>query len=342
VGVIQNLAAFIAVLSPAKREEYLTVLTEIRMETDNWRFRELLASQLAAFGRAYPRSYTLKILLPLAQDLCTDVVAAVRLSAIGQIGKLLSHLTASLAEAEVEGEGTAESMAEAYQAGMAKVGEYVDTIVSLTSALSCHKRANCVQICASLIEGLPPAMSVEKILPRLEPLTADRVANVRLALATCVRQRLMDDESFAQLPQTLAMVGALRRDSDRDVLRMVHDAGYEPPRYRCKPPPPPRSEVVAASSEGEADNLAKETVDDHDDPLGGLPVEGGSSVDLAFEGASAAADAMAGLQVGGAPVPKAAAEGDDDQPRIGPIEYGRARAVTPAGGGMAADESSYL
>ena len=45
VGIIQHLAAFLATLSEATRANYLPTLVEIRAETDNWRFRCMLASQ---------------------------------------------------------------------------------------------------------------------------------------------------------------------------------------------------------------------------------------------------------------------------------------------------------
>lgn len=323
VGVIQHLAAFIAALSPAKRLAYLPVLSEIRMETDNWRFRSLLASQLAAFGAAYPHSSTLEILLPLAQDLCTDSVAEVRTAAIGQIGKLLHQLTATSAADEAADEAD-ELADEGYEASMAKIGVYVDALVSLTRAPSCHKRANCVQICASLIEGLPPAMSIEKILPPLEPLATDRVANVRLALATCVKQQLMGDNgsAFASLPQTVAIVEALRRDSDRDVLRMVHEEGYEPPPYKAKPlPPPPTSQLPADVDDGEGFEVSDMAAKD-----------GGSSsmlpaVEPQPAGIIDSEQGLAGLSLGDDDARDA--EGDE-QPSLGPPEYGRVRSATGA------------
>ena len=80
IGVLQNLAAFLSVLSPPTRLQYLPVLVELRAETDNWRFRQLLSSQLAALGAAFSRGPTLQTLLPLALDLCTDTVAEVRIA----------------------------------------------------------------------------------------------------------------------------------------------------------------------------------------------------------------------------------------------------------------------
>ena len=79
VGVIQHLAAFFTCLTPATRLTYLPTLGEIRNETDNWRFRSLLASQLAEFGAAYPREAALETILPLAFSLSTDSVAEVSL-----------------------------------------------------------------------------------------------------------------------------------------------------------------------------------------------------------------------------------------------------------------------
>ena len=96
-----------------------------------------------------------------------------------------------------------------------------------------------VQICASLIEGLPVDLVGDVLLPQLLPLATDRVANVRLALAELVKTRLICDGSpFAQLPVAMQLTDQLRQDVDRDVLRAAHPEGYEPPPYRCKPPPP--------------------------------------------------------------------------------------------------------
>jgi len=334
VGVIQHLAAFIAALSPAKRLAYLPVLSEIRMETDNWRFRSLLASQLAAFGAAYPRSSTLEILLPLAQDLCTDSVAEVRLAAIGQIGKLLHHLTA-IPSADVAADAAANEALdladESYEASMAKIGVYVDALVSLTRAPSCHKRANCVQICASLIEGLPPAMSIEKILPPLEPLTADRVANVRLALATCVKQQLMGGNggAFASLPQTVAIVEALRRDSDRDVLRMVHGEGYEPPPYKAKPVPPPPTTQQQGGDDDDVEGVEVSDAAADDGSSSMLP-----TVEPGLAGMADSELGLAGLSLGDeeARETEGDAEGDGISPQstLGPPEFGRVRSATGA------------
>ena len=50
----------------------------MRAETDNWRFRQMLALQLADFGAIFPPADVRSTLTPLALDLCTDQVAEVR------------------------------------------------------------------------------------------------------------------------------------------------------------------------------------------------------------------------------------------------------------------------
>lgn len=49
VGIVQHLAAFLSVLSEPTRIKYLPTLVEIREETDNWRFRNLLGLQVPHF-----------------------------------------------------------------------------------------------------------------------------------------------------------------------------------------------------------------------------------------------------------------------------------------------------
>ena len=303
VGVIQHLAAFVGCLLPETRLQYLPILGEVRAETDNWRFRQLLASQLAEFGAAYDRAATLDTLLPLAFSLCTDSVAEVRQTAIGQVGKLLQPLAlAAAAVPPPSEEHPLSPESEAYKEAeetFSILGEFVDTIVSMARAPSCHKRANCVQICASLLEGLPPPISLEKVLPALLPIVTDRVANVRLALATLVRGRLLAESSpFVSHPMTQQMLAALREDTDRDVLRQAHAdvEGYEPPRYpyRC----PKRSDRAGLSpssaTRAVATHAATDAAADVDDGFaGGLPSDG-SAADLA----EAVADEMGELNLG--------------------------------------------
>ena len=235
VGVIQNLAAFFGALSPAVRLEKLHVVDKIRRDTDNWRFRHLLASQLAAFGETLTREAALETLLPLAFDLCTDYIAEVRIAAIGQVGDLLQLLIASGAAP------TGDTADDPALAEGGAIATFLSHVVEMARGTTCFKRANCVQICSALLGGLPPAIGASTLLPPLLPLASDRVANVRLALATLCKERLLPEGApFSALqPDAVAQIlERLQRDTDRDVLRNAHAhiEGYEPPRYVCKPP----------------------------------------------------------------------------------------------------------
>lgn len=280
VGVIQNLAAFIGALTPTTRLQYLPVLAEIRAETDNWRFRHLLASQLAAFGAAYPRGAVHETLLPLALSLCTDAVAQVRLAAVSQVGKLVQLLVSEPDTVPADAAGADADGAEAAVAEEA-VRSFVDTVCSMARAPSCYKRANCVQICASLLDGLPTALASDVLLPALVPLAHDRVANVRLALAQLVKSKLLPEGSpFADGAHTQQLVDTLRVDRDRDVLRAVHPDGYVPPRYRGG----------AGAEAAEAAARAQEQRDDDDYVDDALAASGADADEAADVDADAAAE----------------------------------------------------
>ena len=55
--MIAHLAAFLAVFSEETRLKYLPVLAEIRAETDNWRFRHMLASQVALSSHSHTHTH---------------------------------------------------------------------------------------------------------------------------------------------------------------------------------------------------------------------------------------------------------------------------------------------
>jgi len=342
VGLIAHLAAFVGALHPETRRHYLPILGEVRAETDNWRFRHLLASQLAEFGAAYDRASTLDTLLPLALSLCTDSVAEVRLAAISQLGLLLKPLAAAAAtlpppdahavshplSAEADAQQEAEET-------LRTLAEFVDTIVAMTRAPSCHKRANCVQICASLFAGLPPAMSIDKVLPPLEPLVADRVANVRLALAELVQAQLLDESGpFAGLAATQQMLARQREDSDRDVLRAAHSGveGYEPPRYRCRRPEEAMASAMATRSPWAAANVGDEGEDAHEADEAESTCAGGGDEGNGSDGGDGDGDGVPGPPPLGPSASLADPLGDREAAAFGSAEAAVAERTQPEEG----------
>ena len=333
VGVLQNLAAFLRAMPAAARLAYLPILSELRAETDNWRFRQLLAHQLADFGSLFPRRTTAATMLSLAYALATDAVAEVRIAAIAQVGALMCNLTAPDTDGACGedadggggegangtsdggegassdgggegangtsdgGEGASSDGGGEGANGATVVGdavtEFVGRVCVLLRAPSCYKRANGVQLCGAVVGALPAETSASTLLPVLRPLTRDRVANVRLALAQCVKQRLLgtgsdagdsdagDSEAgeggggggaasgarlaaypLATHPLVLEMAAELCEDSDRDVLRAIHPAGYEPPPYKSKSPSRISRQALEggrwADDESEETSLARE------------------------------------------------------------------------------------
>ena len=79
-GVITHIAAFLGALSPACRESYLPTLLDII--TDNaaihWRFRHMLATQVAALSNLFSSAATYSVVVPLTESLLKDSVASVR------------------------------------------------------------------------------------------------------------------------------------------------------------------------------------------------------------------------------------------------------------------------
>jgi len=53
VGVLQNLGKLLGVMEPAARLLYVPLLCNLEMESDNWRFRQLLALQLGELFHLY-------------------------------------------------------------------------------------------------------------------------------------------------------------------------------------------------------------------------------------------------------------------------------------------------
>ena len=51
--MLQNLAKLLGVIEPASRQQYVPLLCNLEMESDNWRFRQLLALQLGDLFHLY-------------------------------------------------------------------------------------------------------------------------------------------------------------------------------------------------------------------------------------------------------------------------------------------------
>jgi serine/threonine-protein phosphatase 4 regulatory subunit 1 len=94
VGVLAHLADFFAALNPEAREKYLMTIVEIKNSNTplNWRFRELLASQIAPLCILFSSKSVFEVMMPLIFELLTDPVYAVKEATIPSVIVLIKIL----------------------------------------------------------------------------------------------------------------------------------------------------------------------------------------------------------------------------------------------------------
>eukprot|EP00961_Rhodomonas_salina_P061646 827647-Rhodomonas_salina.2 len=92
VGALQNLSKLLGVLEPAARSNYVSLICSLEMESDNWRFRQLLAQQLGELFQLFDESVVQSELYPIFMKLSRDPVAEVRNAAGQQLQVILERL----------------------------------------------------------------------------------------------------------------------------------------------------------------------------------------------------------------------------------------------------------
>ena len=93
VGVLSNLANFLAELTPGTRESLLPHLIAIRNNSKlKWRYRHLLAQQTAKLASLFTPPATYSVVLELTENLLRDSVFDVRQAAANAMGPLLLRL----------------------------------------------------------------------------------------------------------------------------------------------------------------------------------------------------------------------------------------------------------
>jgi serine/threonine-protein phosphatase 4 regulatory subunit 1 len=88
-GVLIHLADFIRILNPKVRERCISMLGHIQSESNHWRLRKLLASQLKDCVELFEPKVVYKIHVPIALKLCKDDVAEVRTKACCNIPAII-------------------------------------------------------------------------------------------------------------------------------------------------------------------------------------------------------------------------------------------------------------
>ncbi|KAJ1843159.1 hypothetical protein LPJ70_003509, partial [Coemansia sp. RSA 2708] len=188
MGALRHLGDTLTWLTPASRVRCLPMIMQVfRHDGAQWRTRELMAAQLVKLCHLFPASVVAATLLPQAVAWAHDPVAGVR-AAVAPAFPIVFALTKLDPATQVR---------------------FFETVISFSHAASFRGRLFFVEICAALLahDQDPDADPVDFdqfFLPSLAALAADRVANVRIALARLVRRMLENRMRRQSISATLA------------------------------------------------------------------------------------------------------------------------------------------
>lgn len=197
VGVVQNLAKLLAALDAAGRQHFVSLICSLEMESDNWRFRQLLASQLGELFELYEEDVIRKELYPIFAKLARDPVAEVRSSTAAQLQRVLSRLD---------------------QLKVSWWGDVTEEVLDLAVDRNYQYRLVFAAMAEHLLEGDMPellrAHFTTLFLPKLLDLCDDHVPNIRARVAGCLRRAATKAPSLftADAPRILAAADRLGRD----------------------------------------------------------------------------------------------------------------------------------
>ncbi|GBG31937.1 Serine/threonine-protein phosphatase 2A 65 kDa regulatory subunit A beta isoform [Hondaea fermentalgiana] len=191
--------------------------------TNRWRFRKIIASQMADFVALFSVSTTVKYIVPLGGRLLHDDVYEVREAAHSMVGPCLRRLR----EADENNN---------YQ-------NFQDSLLTLARARSYADRQHYVLICSSLVLSSQYRDELTDYLgAAFLDCAMDPVANVRLAcirsLAKIAEQRVEEDTAadlagelshrppsfFERFPAAIGALESLARDQDREVVTIARNA----------------------------------------------------------------------------------------------------------------------
>ena len=224
VGVLQNLAKLLSVLEPAARQQYVPLLCNLEMESDNWRFRQLLAVQLGDLFHLYDEEVIQTELYPIFMKLCRDPVAEVRMSAGQQLPAILKRLD---------------------ELQVAWMDEFVEELQDLATDRLFQHRLMFAQMCVTCLQDLDAQMGQGRdvgadvdrfkkdLLPHMLALADDKVANIRQRTGVGLLLASKMKELKGETKIATALV-ALKKDKDVEVLRTMGFGDLQVGLTSCK------------------------------------------------------------------------------------------------------------
>lgn len=198
VGVVRHFADFLSVLSPEKRQSYVSVLEDIQMSSVNWRFRKLIAKQLGQIASLFDDETVRMHIIPIVLQLFEDQVTAVRHATAGEIAGLIVHLQ---------------------QREPSLLNELISDVVKFADHKSCYGR-QCFALAAEKIAHAidDPTIFKAHFWAKFIALKEDRVPNIRIVLARSLSRCILDKEQFADLhKEGLVALEQFKLDKDREV-----------------------------------------------------------------------------------------------------------------------------
>eukprot|EP00011_Vannellida_sp_DIVA3-517-6-12_P010523 CAMPEP_0114617832 /NCGR_PEP_ID=MMETSP0168-20121206/7397_1 /TAXON_ID=95228 ORGANISM="Vannella sp., Strain DIVA3 517/6/12" /NCGR_SAMPLE_ID=MMETSP0168 /ASSEMBLY_ACC=CAM_ASM_000044 /LENGTH=650 /DNA_ID=CAMNT_0001828973 /DNA_START=214 /DNA_END=2166 /DNA_ORIENTATION=+ len=198
VGVVRHFADFLAVLSPEKRQSYVSVLEDIQMSSVNWRFRKLLAKQLGQVASLFDEETVRMHIIPIVLQLFEDQVTAVRHATAAEIAGLIVHLQ---------------------QREPSLLKELISDVCGFAEHKSCYGRQCFALACENIAQTMDdPALFKEHFWAKFYALKDDRVANIRIVVARALSRCILDKESYAPLHEEgNAALELFAKDRDREV-----------------------------------------------------------------------------------------------------------------------------
>ena len=166
-GIIKNLGLFYETLEESKRDELAGVFLEIQMTNKkNWRVREIIARQIEILSKIFSDDITFKYILPICQKLCNDEVSIVRRTASKQMYPLFMKMYSS------------------------KQPLYRLSVVEMIKGFSASPKYSYRQVFIQMVAPLIKHRDIffENFVDEFCSIGDDRVGNVRIMLATTIRE----------------------------------------------------------------------------------------------------------------------------------------------------------
>jgi len=196
---IKNLAVLLEVLEMSKRERFASSYYELQNDPKKWRIREIIAGQLGILSRLFTEDTTIRIILPIAFNLCKDEVASVRAAACAEIYQMLDNLKKS---------------------DLAKM-----IIVENIKNFADYKKFTFRQSFIHMCEGLVNLQNefITTFMPLFCKLADDKVINVRISMAKIFRNLYKNKSKLILQKDMLTAFDKLLADPSIDVRRQIEN-----------------------------------------------------------------------------------------------------------------------